>query len=483
MLITGHETRTRELVPEPLIMVCTFGLLCVALPLALIVSTPGAIESNWLGGLAVALSAGLRYSYIVGRGQQRLSEMSFWLFSYVFLGLAPMVQQRTGMDPGTTPGISHSLDAETYGVVLVGLFATVVGIAFGRHKAKCPRRASSLVGSWPRSSNETRLIVLAIAGSVMTTYFIANVGVAELLGSRDGLSRAANVAWPDVTVRALIQASSGMSLLVAFIGLIRLRATAKADLRLFSRVMLVVVTVLLLLVVNPISSARYSYGTVLLAMAAALGAFSSLRKFRISATCAVLALLLIFPLADAFRRSAVVDLKFAGPVSSLQTGDFDSFDQINNAVRFVETEGSLNGGQALGVVLFWVPRSVWPDKPTDTGVLLAQSRGYAFTNLSAPLWAEWFINGGWALLILGMMLVGFIVGRSDEKILGLLKLGNAPGILGCILPFYLIILLRGSLLQACSTLAVILVCAAFVRTQPTAGVPNEQDASSELAGE
>ena len=43
-----------------------------------------------------------------------------------------------------------------------------------------------------------------------------------------------------------------------------------------------------------------------------------------------------------------------------------------------------------------------------------------------------------------------------------LRRARAPSILSCILPFYLMILLRGSLLQAMSFLFAILGCAVFV---------------------
>jgi hypothetical protein len=78
------------------------------------------------------------------------------------------------------------------------------------------------------------------------------------------------------------------------------------------------------------------------------------------------------------------------------------------------------------------------------------------------MWAEMYINGGWPLLVLGMMGFGILVGAQDKKIDGILRRARAPGILACILPFYLMILLRGSLLQAMSYLTVILVSTAFV---------------------
>ncbi|OBA93109.1 hypothetical protein A5662_20345 [Mycobacteriaceae bacterium 1482268.1] len=114
------------------------------------------------------------------------------------------------------------------------------------------------------------------------------------------------------------------------------------------------------------------------------------------------------------------------------------------------------------MALFWMPRRIWPDKPHDTGILLAESRRYGVSNLSAPLWAEMYINGGWPLLITGMLALGVFVRSQDGRIEKTLQRARAPGVLACIMPFYLIILLRGSLLQAMSYLLVAILSAAFV---------------------
>jgi hypothetical protein len=109
-----------------------------------------------------------------------------------------------------------------------------------------------------------------------------------------------------------------------------------------------------------------------------------------------------------------------------------------------------------------VPRQIWPDKPRDTGIVLSESRRYRFENLSAPIWAELYINGGWLLLTGGMIALGALVRSQDRRIEESLQQVRTPAIAACVLPFYLMILLRGSLLQAMSYLLVILVASAFV---------------------
>jgi hypothetical protein len=77
--------------------------------------------------------------------------------------------------------------------------------------------------------------------------------------------------------------------------------------------------------------------------------------------------------------------------------------------------------------------------------------------LSAPLWSEFYINGGWLLLAVGMFIVGIVVAIADSRIEVQLLTQGSIGVLGCILPFYFMMLLRGSLLQAMSYLALVVV--------------------------
>ena len=252
-----------------------------------------------------------------------------------------------------------------------------------------------------------------------------------------------------------------MTLLVSFIALVK--CIKQSNVREWPLIALtVLVGLALAITVNPITSPRYIFGTVALAVAAFFGLFATPRLFRLTAILWVLALIIVFPFADAFRYSSAPSFKSNSIVESLSSPDFDAFAQINNTVLYVERHGTTRGRQAAGVALFWVPRRVWPDKPRDTGILLAESRGYTFQNLSGPLWAEMYINLGWPLLAIGMLALGIAVRLQDNRIEERFQRARAPSILACILPFYFTILLRGSLLQAMSYLLVILGCTILI---------------------
>jgi hypothetical protein len=183
------------------------------------------------------------------------------------------------------------------------------------------------------------------------------------------------------------------------------------------------------------------------------------------------ALLVVFPLADAFRVSQQAELKAGNPIQSLMSDDYDSFAQLMNGYLISIRDGVAPGRQFYGVLLWWVPRNMWPDKPVDTGIFIANMRGYGFTNLSAPLWVELFLNGGWLVLAVGMFALGFGLHRWDTGLDSQFQDYHMPSVLGSILPFYMLILLRGSLLQAASFLFFIVVFAAFVRQPKSSARP------------
>ena len=445
--------------PAPFLGSVSGILLSFVAPVLIAVLTPNPVYDSWRGATIVIVLAGLRFAWILASSTRRLFEMTTWLFIYLFLGTAPMVQLRLGHDPGTTPNLLHENDWTVHALVITGCLCQILGSFAGSLRSNAP-----IVQAQSRQLSRKRVNLLAIGTIVFGLYYVSAMGPAVLLGDRTARSLAATRIWPDSTTAVIIGATVAMGLLVSvtaqiFVFRERTRAAEKRPV-----IMLTVSTVLLFLCVNPVSSPRYILGTVVLGVLAAIGLYGTLTKFRFAALGALFALVFLFPLLDTFRRSLDATVAFENPLDSMVTGDFDSFGQINNTVAYVAENGIAWGAQALGVIFFWVPRSIWPSKPIDTGVLVGQSRDYGFTNLSSPLWAELYINGGWILVIIGMFAFGFALRRWDQANELRLKAGGIPTVLGCIVPFYLLIMLRGSLLQSMAYIAVILVFTSFIHT-------------------
>lgn len=443
----------------------TATVLAGVAPVLLLSSTQLAdhASSAWRWSLVFSVLVGLRYAWLVAQGAGRMFEQIFWLFTYVFLGLAPLVQMRTSTYPKTTPNIDQALNGRSVLIVVLGALGFVVGtVLAGRRRGGDPDPVPVLSATPPAVSNH-RLLLLTAGALLLDAYYTARLGVGTLLGTREGRSRAELALWPNTTVLQIVKAAATLPLVVSFAGLVKQRARRReAGLKGWNALPGVVLVVLLLSM-NPLSSPRYVTGTALLAVVTALGATRTRTRARIFTLVLAAGLVLVFPYADLARSSnANNNAQDVGPSKALTSGDFDAFDQINNTVAYVEANGNTAGNQLAGAALFWVPRALWSNKPEDTGILLADFRGYSFHNLSAPMWSEMYINGGLGFVFVGLGALGFWIRRLDELALrrgGLMASGN---VLLAILPFYLVIVLRGSLLQSMAGLSVLLGSGAMV---------------------
>lgn len=405
--------------------------------------------------LGVLVLSGVLFTRAAFGAERRLHEMVVWLYTYGFMGVAPAVQVELASLPGTTPSIDASLVPAASLLVLVGMVSFVLGGVVGQ------RGTSARVSVRGVDGRRTR--VLTLLSCLVAAYYLFRVGPTNLFTSRMQLESVRAALWGDSPLGAIVYASTLMGLLVSFTAQMRLRWQEKQTGRTSLPFLPALTLVVLLVCANPISTARYVFGTVALGVLAAFGAYRTIRGYRVVSIFALLGLFFIFPILDAFRYTTSGERVSVGLFSALAGGDFDSFAQVVNALTYVKDTGVTWGHQMLGVVLFWIPRSVWQGKPLDSGPLLAVHQGYGFTNLSAPLWAEFYLNWGWIGVIGGMFLLGMWVRRADQSVNVLLDRSPVPGPWAAIIPFYLLIVLRGSLLQAMTYLVVVVLGGWFVQ--------------------
>lgn len=443
----------------------TYVLLALVgfVPLWIIAVTDTPRGSAWAGAYVAAAIAGARFAWLMTIAQRRLFEMTTWLFFYVFLGIAAMVQLRQGVDPDTTKYLNHNYDWAAVGIVIVAEMALLAGLTLGRGPsaaAAAPRRVI----------DRTRTVLYSVVVIGGALAYASLIGFSMLFAARSVRGAAASQAFGDDVVGTVVRGFVTFGLLVAVVAQIYNWRERREQGKKRTVFLITISTIVLVFMVNPIASPRYVFGVVALGLLGAWGAYSTLRRYRLASVSSIAGIILLFPVLDSFRH-ATGEIEAVDPIAAFQSGDFDAFAQIINTLEYVTAHGPTWGYQLLGVPLFWVPRSVWPSKPVDTGIFLAEFKGYWFTNLSAPLPAELFINGSWLLLVVGMIAFGVMIRRLDRGS----QLGGSTGfptVLGCIVPFYMILLLRGSLLQAMANLAVILVSWWFVSRRASADALN-----------
>jgi hypothetical protein len=443
--------------------------LVVVFPWLVITDSPnGGRNAAWILCLVIAMWAGLRLASIIGAGVPRLFEFSFWLYCYLFMGLAAAAQIHGDNMPSTTPGLDPTQDLTTVLVVAVGILAFEVGALVRRstHVDAPPIYTPGRLAEGDASSVNRSLWLLA-ASTPVALVFILMIGPANFFTNRNDFSDVATATF-DSTVEPVLRAISWVPALVLLHRIIsRRRSQPGSKLNGAELLGVAVASVLILFANNPITSSRYAFGSMALSLAVLLGACATVKRTRRTMLLVVVGFVLVFPLADTFRRPETGEVKISVLDEYSGNPDYDSFGQISNAITVVEDEGFSYARQPLGVALFWVPRSVWETKPIDTGVYVAEARGYWFTNLSAPLWSEFYLVGGYFAVFVGFAGLGYGVVVADRR-LGQGLRGERPySVAGAFMPFYLIILLRGSLLQAAALVAALSVSIWVTRPAPT----------------
>lgn len=133
-------------------------------------------------------------------------------------------------------------------------------------------------------------------------------------------------------------------------------------------------------------------------------------------TLLISALLGLFPILTLFKFSneklATLDVKKFIQLTYLG-GDFDSYSALGTTLQYVQQYGLCWGRQLLGVLLFFIPRSIWPDKPIGTGAMVNRLEGSDFTNFSCPFIAEFYINFGLLGILLAVAILAIVIRKYD----------------------------------------------------------------------
>ena len=166
-------------------------------------------------------------------------------------------------------------------------------------------------------------------------------------------------------------------------------------------------------------------------------------------------LLFLFPLASIFTTIPLQYLtveSFTPQVLSdhFVTTHYDAWANIYTSIEMVARNGLSGGKQLAGALMFYVPSTWWSGKPLATGIeigtFLMTFYTMWFTNLSAPLVAEGFLDFGY----FGVIAYGFALAGAVK----LIEINAAPGrsptqqAVAIYFCFFLVFLLRGSLMIA-----------------------------------
>jgi hypothetical protein len=180
-----------------------------------------------------------------------------------------------------------------------------------------------------------------------------------------------------------------------------------------------------LLFLNAVINNVFSYPRFMLfTMTFGLAVLFLYRKVRASLVY-VLALCVGLPLshaADIFRlpssempRASV----FVPTWNFIFLGSFDVYENFIHTIDSVKENGVVYGKQLAGALLFFVPRSIWTDKPLGSGTYIAQFLATKYDvvnfNIGNPLISEMYLNFHVLGIMIGAFLYGTVTALLDRR--------------------------------------------------------------------
>lgn len=168
--------------------------------------------------------------------------------------------------------------------------------------------------------------------------------------------------------------------------------------------------ILLLLIAFPLAMARFKVAALYIPFVILF--IPLFKRKNVFVLSAIVGLLVVFPSLNNFRRfSDQKDLEFGLDFEMFTEGHFDTYSSF---MRVLANDIVTFGHQILGSFLFWVPRSIWPDKPIGSGAFLHELLDLEFDNISCCYLAEGYINGGFLGLFLFVVLLGIVTAFFDD---------------------------------------------------------------------
>ncbi|MBM7618572.1 oligosaccharide repeat unit polymerase [Bacillus tianshenii] len=385
---------------------------------------------------------------------RRLIEMTFYIFTYVFMGLVPYGQivSHSFYWPGSYTDNNFFLAGLT---IIVGLISFEIGLKMGNKINPIEVRPLKLtLGSIQ--------IMIIISLLLFVVGFVAIGGASVVFGTRGEVSGALGSISGSAIGTAILRVPVFVTLifcLVYFINKENRHPLIKSNL--FTIVSIFVLLVVNMIASNPLSTPRFWLGSIFFAI---FFIISSKHKQHTVSHFIIITLgilLLVFPYSDVFRYDNEFKVNIQGfHEKVIISGDFDAFQQLMNIQKHTDINGFSYGEQIISSALFWVPRSIWDGKSQGTGMLAAESVMYDYTNLSAPIFGEFFIDFGFIGLIPLFICYGYLTARMQNLYIYcvLNKQITVASVIVPIFAAYQIFLLRGQLM---STLPFLFVIAIF----------------------
>jgi len=382
---------------------------------------------------AIVATRNKKYGYIM---------VAFCIYHIAFLLLPALFHTAKNVFPFYATSYGEEIQVKTAIICLSFTIFFLAGFFFTRPFSKSRFPNHKLNASGQNLKIAILIIIIALVGVV------ASYGIPSFMSSRREFSNA-NFGGDATTGVVIITASRAAS----FLALLFMLEFKKS---LSSTVFYAYISALgiLFVIVNfPPSLSRYLFFSYILAVLYIYTSPTTKNKIFLFLAFLV-GTITIFPFFNFISRGASDSFELDMISYYTTSGDFDGYQSIINVVQFTEDRFFTYGGQIIGALLIFVPRSIWPEKPFATGQIAAENMAYQFTNISSPLIAEMYIDFGYFGITALAYLIGMAVRKIDSYSVISKRFGNRAGIILCAIFFsFSLIILRGALIGVASTVA------------------------------
>lgn len=136
-----------------------------------------------------------------------------------------------------------------------------------------------------------------------------------------------------------------------------------------------------------------------------------LRKRNVFVLLLTFGLLIVFPFLNSFRNFTG-NIEWGINFNQFADMNFDAFSMF---MRVIDYGDITYGRQLLGVLFFFIPRSIWPTKPVGSGWYIAHQTGLVFGNISMPIFGEGWLNFGAIGMIAFTLILAWFCARQDKS--------------------------------------------------------------------
>ncbi|MDH1406915.1 O-antigen polymerase [Acinetobacter johnsonii] len=174
--------------------------------------------------------------------------------------------------------------------------------------------------------------------------------------------------------------------------------------------------------------------------------FKYFNNARIFFLILVSSIILVFPFLEQFRYyEAENGIKILPNYEFFIDAHFDAYQNFMDVIR---TDFITFGWQLIGVLFFFIPRTIWVDKPVGSGYQLALNNNYSFNNISMPYIAEGYVNFGFIGIFVFTFALGFFCKIIDSNFLS--KKDNFHFYVGVFYCAAIFFMMRGDLMSSFS---------------------------------